>query len=642
MLKQAIIWWESASYLGATKTELPELKRSIVLTNRLAMVLSIFPLFYTAMIIASNRSGISITLEFSAAFLSILLLNHLQFFNISRLVLSLIAPLGIIVFSVWAKVHATLLYDYNYLSPRIGILGGSVIPFILFRLEEKGWLFFSSIVGLLSLLLYDSLHNAFGVGYHQMGFSMAGYGYLNYSFIINQFVIIAAAIALKWEIERSQKVNHKLLYNLEQQNQEIQSQSEELNANQEKLKEAILIIEKQKIELLSNNSDLVLDIKEKESHLIDANRELITHNERLKQFSYGISHNLRAPVARVLGLAELLKLDYSAHLLTMLTNSARELDDVVKDFNRVIDLGNDIYSVKEKVSLQEEWIKVRSFLASSLGQIENTEIECDFTRCPVVFSIRPLISNIMYNLISNSIKFREPARKLKVSFASHEDHDSVFLVIRDNGIGFNEEEVKNNMFKMYKRFHTHVTGKGLGLYLVKTQVELLNGAIEVSSKKNAGATFTISLPKAKELEYQLCFENEGSVIYFNAVINATGIRWKKNVALAELKETYLKCLEITRAYNTSSWIWEQNERHNFDPENIRWVMEQILPEAIKHGLKKIAVISKGFSNEQSELPIEQIKAAARKTGYDVNFYATAEKSFSWLSGQFISSHSPAE
>jgi signal transduction histidine kinase len=72
--------------------------------------------------------------------------------------------------------------------------------------------------------------------------------------------------------------------------------------------------------------------------------------------------------------------------------------------------------------------------------------------------------------------------------------DHAILEITDNGLGFNTDRYKEKLFKLYKRFHTHVEGRGLGLYLIKSQIDVLHGTIEVESEPGRGPMFRITLP----------------------------------------------------------------------------------------------------------------------------------------------------
>jgi signal transduction histidine kinase len=108
--------------------------------------------------------------------------------------------------------------------------------------------------------------------------------------------------------------------------------------------------------------------------------------------------------------------------------------------------------------------------------------------------VRSLLSNILYNMLSNSIKFQSPDRALKVVVSTRVENGRAILEMRDNGLGFNVKLHREKVFKLYRRFHTHVGGRGMGLYLIKTQAEVLHGSVEASSEPDQGALFRVILP----------------------------------------------------------------------------------------------------------------------------------------------------
>ncbi|HMG93866.1 MAG TPA: ATP-binding protein, partial [Chryseolinea sp.] len=112
-------------------------------------------------------------------------------------------------------------------------------------------------------------------------------------------------------------------------------------------------------------------------------------------------------------------------------------------------------------------------------------------------SVKPLLNSIIYNLVSNAIKYRSHDRDLHVSIRTSEDPDYWVLQVADNGLGIDMALYGKDLFKMYKRFHENHEGKGLGLYLVKLQVESLDGFIEVTSEVDIGTTFTIYFRKGE-------------------------------------------------------------------------------------------------------------------------------------------------
>jgi signal transduction histidine kinase len=98
-------------------------------------------------------------------------------------------------------------------------------------------------------------------------------------------------------------------------------------------------------------------------------------------------------------------------------------------------------------------------------------------------------------LISNSIKYRQPEIEPIIEVKTFDRGELVEIVVSDNGLGMNLPQIQSSLFGLYKRFHHHIEGKGLGLYMIKTQTEAMGGKIEVSSKVNEGTTFSVFLRK---------------------------------------------------------------------------------------------------------------------------------------------------
>ena len=103
------------------------------------------------------------------------------------------------------------------------------------------------------------------------------------------------------------------------------------------------------------------------------------------------------------------------------------------------------------------------------------------------------LSIILNNLISNSIRYRHPARKPEVEIKVHKTRDHLEILVSDNGLGINEQHL-DKIFNMFYRTSDHSTGSGLGLYIVKETVKKLAGTVEVKSVVNQGSVFRISLP----------------------------------------------------------------------------------------------------------------------------------------------------
>lgn len=242
--------------------------------------------------------------------------------------------------------------------------------------------------------------------------------------------------------------------------------------------------------------------KHSESQLNELNKnlhkytdELIASNKGLEQFSYIVSHNLRAPVANIIGLTELVNQDdyppeVKEQFLKELLVNAKRLDDVVSDLNTILQVKREVSEKREPVSLQQLIDKIGSSIQNIIEK-ENVQIETDFSAVNELFTLRSYLHSIFFNLIMNSIKYRQKDADPVIRIKSSLDQDQVTLSFMDNGIGIDLASKGSEVFGLYKRFHYHVEGKGMGLFMVKTQVEMLGGKITVKSAINKGTEFKI-------------------------------------------------------------------------------------------------------------------------------------------------------
>jgi signal transduction histidine kinase len=123
-------------------------------------------------------------------------------------------------------------------------------------------------------------------------------------------------------------------------------------------------------------------------------------------------------------------------------------------------------------------------------------VQTDFSRAEMIMGIRSYFNNIMYNLILNALHYSKEDEKPFIELSTEETESAMILKVSDNGIGIElTPERERKIFDMYGRLSGATEGKGLGLYLVKTQVEAMNGKIEVKSEKDVGTTFIMHFQK---------------------------------------------------------------------------------------------------------------------------------------------------
>ena len=491
--------------------------RSIQLTNAIALI-SAF-LFFILITYLASSSGLTTVVQVGSftiiTLLGAILLNQFRLYDLSRGLMSVIIPISVLAAIFLPRIKLIGQYHYSQLASVYCILiTSSVIPLLIFSLREKRALLGGLVINSLILIFFDFAFYRFSSSYEQAPYTLLRFVGGNLVVLI-MFLILSGSIAFFKDLfEHFEEENNKLINRLNQkneelhhsnlelselnqnikvQNEEIKSQSEELVLSQESILEANLEIERQKKELEEKNNLLEASLGEKNFDLFQTNQQLIKQNSELQQFSFTVSHNLRAPVASMKGLIQLHHLaktdEERVHLIQLIEESTSSLDTIIKDLGKIIDIRNDNFTSLEKVCLQTEVDLIIQSLNTFIISNE-VLISTDFS-CPQLTSIKAYINSILFNLVSNAIKYRSPDRKTTIKISSRLRDDNVILEVSDNGLGIDLKRHQADLFKLYKRFHSHTPGKGLGLFIVKQQLDKLNGRIEVESVPDQGTTFKI-------------------------------------------------------------------------------------------------------------------------------------------------------
>jgi PAS domain S-box-containing protein len=249
---------------------------------------------------------------------------------------------------------------------------------------------------------------------------------------------------------------------------------------------------------VTGGSNVMIDITEiKKANLqsmllVD---RLQVKNKELSQFGYMISHNLRAPIARILGLSSIFDTDplENKFIIEKIAEATGELDETIRDINAIISARDCDNEKREAIALEPKIDLIKQVLANEFQQSGAT-LSTDFTEVKAVYAVRSYLYSVLHNLISNSIKFRKPDSPLSIHVQSSKVEDFICLSVKDNGLGIDLSKYGSKVFGLYKKFHGAATGKGIGLHLVKAQVEALGGKVEVDSLVNQGTEFKIYLP----------------------------------------------------------------------------------------------------------------------------------------------------
>lgn len=219
-------------------------------------------------------------------------------------------------------------------------------------------------------------------------------------------------------------------------------------------------------------------------------------NERLLNFSYIISHNLRSHTSNIASIVTLLQAsetqEEKEQMMQLLISVSGLLNETMLHLNEVINIRTNVSLVIQSLNLKEYIENVMKVFSQ---QIISKEVTI-FNQIPEDLTINynpAYLESILYNMISNAIRYGHPERKIIIFLKWIIENDKNYLEISDNGIGIDLVKNSNKIFGMYKTFSNDPTSKGVGLFITKNQIEAMGGSITVESEPNAGTTFKIEI-----------------------------------------------------------------------------------------------------------------------------------------------------
>ncbi|AHM62736.1 sensor protein [Flammeovirgaceae bacterium 311] len=268
---------------------------------------------------------------------------------------------------------------------------------------------------------------------------------------------------------------------IEEREREAQALAHKLAATNEALKDA-------NQQILASNEELA-----------KSNQQLSFINADMDNFIYTASHDLRAPISNIEGLIHAMQRSLAedikqkpilGKLTSLITHSIERFKKTLNELTQITKIqregsGEDI----AQVDLAEIIREVRLDLAPQIEKAD-ARFTIEMEACePIRFSSKNARS-IIYNLISNAIKYRSPQRQALIRISCEQEEDYVVLLVADNGLGMDLSD-ENKIFAMFKRLHDHVEGSGVGLYIVKKIIENAGGKIDVDSRVDQGSTFKV-------------------------------------------------------------------------------------------------------------------------------------------------------
>ena len=239
------------------------------------------------------------------------------------------------------------------------------------------------------------------------------------------------------------------------------------------------------------------------AELTAANRQLIHTNVDLDNFIYSASHDLKAPISNIEGLLDALHEELPAATLAAppVSPILACMANSVERFKRTLDHLTDITRLQKEYAPAAVVVSVPAVLddvcldLAPLLAASGARLTRDVAHCPPLLFAEKNLRSVFFNLLSNALKYRSPHRTLHVAISCHAVPGYQVLEIHDNGLGIPLAQ-QSRLFGMFQRFHDHVEGTGIGLFMVRRMVENTGGRIEVHSQEGTGTTFFVYFPVA--------------------------------------------------------------------------------------------------------------------------------------------------
>jgi PAS domain S-box-containing protein len=231
--------------------------------------------------------------------------------------------------------------------------------------------------------------------------------------------------------------------------------------------------------------------------LVKKNEELLRINNDLDNFVYTASHDLRSPLSNLEALTTAL-IDNAATkdeheddqvLLRMVAASIGKLKGTIMDLTEITKVQkNSEQQPVEELLFAEVLAGVEEDIAPLIHEAK-ARINASFEVQSIRYA-RKNLRSILYNLVSNAVKYRDPQHPAVINLKTRREGDYVVLTVQDNGLGIRKDQ-QGKLFSMFRRLHSHVEGTGIGLYIVKRIIENHDGRIQVDSEEGQGTTFTV-------------------------------------------------------------------------------------------------------------------------------------------------------
>ncbi|MEO6219591.1 MAG: hybrid sensor histidine kinase/response regulator [Ginsengibacter sp.] len=228
--------------------------------------------------------------------------------------------------------------------------------------------------------------------------------------------------------------------------------------------------------------------------VIASEASLQLKNKQLIDYNQIVSHDLRSPVSNIILMADIINEvtdeNERKRLFSSLKSTALNINEILNVLVDIAKMSEDINTHSETLFFKEVFDKSCNSLAIVINQLA-ARFAIDFTECPAITYPKLYLESILINLISNSLKFYSPERSPVISIKTYKEKEKCVMEYADNGLGLDMKKYGDKIFRLNQTFHNDKESKGLGLFMIKNQIEAKGGRIWAESEENKGIKFII-------------------------------------------------------------------------------------------------------------------------------------------------------
>ncbi|WGK64794.1 PAS domain S-box protein [Croceiramulus getboli] len=260
------------------------------------------------------------------------------------------------------------------------------------------------------------------------------------------------------------------------------------------------VFSREEIELMSVFAKMLVNFREqtnKERSLTELVEQVESQNQRLLDFSFITSHNMRSSIANLMGITDVIALEGNHdEYVGMMRKSTERLDTTVKNINELIHFENQL---SEKNTISCSLLEfVNRVIVNNQLLVEELEADIEVRIPPdqVVFIIPAYLESILHNLVHNALTYGIDDKHKKIVIATEETDHTLAIKVQDFGPGIDLKRFEKKLFTLGGRFTSNSKGQGVGLFMSKRQIEALGGQLYLDTELNKGCIFTAEFPKS--------------------------------------------------------------------------------------------------------------------------------------------------